>query len=209
MRTISLSILIFLILSAIGSTGYAQVEPNGKNVGYNFDQLRGMPPFRSIPWGASKEYVLKNDSSPRKETGKDYIVLKGQLDDVDVDITYFFWKGHFIKGVYLTTDILGEYSSYFEQFSRFKELLTKKYGKPIIDLTNWADVTYKNRPDKWLVALSRGHLEHFAYWSQEQIVISIKLSAVNERPAIKIEYYIKNFDEKMNQSNNKDVLEDL
>lgn len=209
MKLKGLSILLLFIFCLGGTSVYSQVEPNGKSIGYDFDKLRGMPPFRSIPWGASKEYVLQNDPNPRKETGKDYLVLKGQLDDIDVNITYFFWEGHFIKGVYLTTDILGEYSTYFETFTRFKDLLVQKYGKPIIDLTNWVDVSYKNRPDKWLLALSRGHLEHFAYWSQEQIVISIKLGAVDERPAIKIEYYIKNFDEKMNQSNNKDVLKDL
>jgi hypothetical protein len=190
---------------------YAQSSPNGNGeVDYNFNQLSGVSPFRTIPWGASKEYVLKSDPSPRKETGKDYLVLKNTLADVQVDITYFFFKGHFIKGTYKTTENLGDYSSYMEKYERFKALLTEKYGGPKIDLVNWLDVSYKNRPDKWLTAISRGHLEHFAIWELEnKITIMIKFSAVNEQPSIKIEYQIKNFDDRMDKIDDDEILKDL
>lgn len=190
--------------------GVAQSQPNGDQVDYNFDQLQGISPFRTIPWGASKEYVLKNDKSPRKETGKDYLVLKSTLADIKVDITYFFFKGHFIKGVYMANEDLGDYSTYMEKYERFKTLLSEKYGSPKIDLHNWVDVTYKDRPDRWLTAISRGHLEHFAFWElEDKIIISIKFGAVNEQPSIKIEYYIKNFDDRMDKIDDDEILQDL
>jgi hypothetical protein len=190
---------------------FGQSSPNGSGeVDYNFNQLSGVSPFRTIPWGASKEYVLKNDPSARKETGKDYLVLTSTLAEIQVDITYFFFKGHFIKGTYMTTENLGDYSTYMEKYQRFKALLTEKYGRPKIDLVNWVDVTFKNRPEKWLTAVSRGHLEHFAFWELEnKIIISIKFSSVNEQPSLKIEYYIKNFDDRMDKIDDDEILKDL
>ena len=205
---IQIIILLLLLLCSVPGA-HAQSNGGGSDIGYNFEQLRGLPPFRDVPWGASKKQVLNKDKSERKETGKDYLVLANTLDGVDVDITYFFWRDHFIKGVYLTTENLGEYSGYYDKYERFKDLLSQKYGNPKIDLTNWVDVTYKNRPEKWLVAISRGHLEHFAIWEQEDIVISIKFSAVNDRPSVKIEYFIKNFDAEMDETDDFEVLKDL
>jgi len=197
------------LASAPGSV-LAQNGPNSNNnIGYNFDKLKGLPPFRNIPWGSSKEYILENDVSERIETGEDYLILKDNLADIEVEVTYFLWRKHFIKGVYKTTEHMGEYSSYIEVYQRFKELLSKKYGNPMIDLTNWSDIQYKNQPSKWLLAISKGHLEHVAYWEQQSIIISIKFEAVEGQPVIKIEYYIQNFNNEIEETDDTDVLQDL
>lgn len=178
---------------------------------YDFDRLSASDTFRNIPWGASKQQILEKDISPRKEVGDDYLVLTGQLGkDINVDISYFFWRGHFIKGTYLTTDSYKDFSGYLEKYDYIRRNLVEKYGQPKIFLSNyWSDVTYKNRPDKWLLALSLGHVRYIAYWQKNNIVIGIELGSVNSTAAIKIEYFIDNFDSEMQQVDDSDILRDL
>lgn len=192
------------------ATPTAQQAPKN-DIFYDFDRLSSSDTFRNIPWGASKEQILEKDSSPRKETGDDYLILTGQLGkDINVDISFFFWRGHFIKGTYLTTDAYKDFAGYLEKYDYIRRNLVEKYGQPKIYLSNyWSDVTYKNRPDRWLQALSKGHVKYIAYWQKDNIVIGIELGSVNSTASIKIEYFIDNFDTEMQQVDDSDILRDL
>lgn len=201
-------IVIVSVLLA-GAVDAQSNNPGGGESNYDFSRFDNLPQFRSIPWGASKSYVLSNDDSQRIETGPDYLRLRDTLGELEVDVNYFFWRGHHIKGTYVTNQNLGEYSSYIERYNHLKSLLSQTYGMPKIDLMNWIDHSYKNQPNRWITAISRGHLEHFAFWEEEEIVISIKLGAVNQRPTIMIEYYIKNFDAEMDQTDDAEILRKL
>lgn len=211
MRAIQYIFSVVLVSVLLVSAVDAQSNnPNsGGETNYDFSRFDNLPTFRSIPWGASKEYVLRNDDSQRIETGADFLRLRDNLGDLSVDVTYFFWRGHHIKGTYVTHQNLGEYSSYIERYNHLKGLLAQTYGMPKIDLMNWIDHTHKNQPNRWITAISRGHLEHFAFWEEEEIVISIKFAAVNQRPSIMIEYYIKNFDAEMDQTDDAEILRKL
>lgn len=195
--------------SNVPATANTTPQVAKSEVMYDFDRLRTSDNFRGIPWGSTKEQILAKDSSPRKETGDDYLVLSGQLSDINVDITYFFWRGHFIKGTYATLDAYNDFAGYLEKYDYIKRVLIKKYGQPKIDLRNWNDVTYKNKPERWLMALGKGHVKYFAIWQKDNIVISIELGAVSAKPGIKIEYYIDNFDTEMQQVDDTDILRDL
>ena len=209
MRAIKHVICFLIVIVFVTGAVDAQSNNPGGQTNFDFSRFDNLPTFRSIPWGASKDYVLRNDDSQRIETGQDFLRLRNKLGDLEVDITYFFWRGHHIKGTYLTTQNLGEYSNYIERYNWLKSLLSQKYGSPKIDLMNWADHSFKNQPNRWLTAVSRGHLEHFAFWEEEDIVISIRLGAVNQRPSILVEYFIKNFDAEMDQTDDAEVLRKL
>lgn len=188
-----------------------QVQPNGVggDVFYDFSQLSSSDNFRNIPWGASKEQVLSSDSSPRKETGEDYLILEGKLANTNVDISYFFWKGYFIKGSYLTSESFSDFSGYLEKYETLKEGLTKKYGSPMLDMIIWNDFMFKSKPERWLLALSKSHLEYISYWQKDKIIISAKMVSINSRPAIKVEYFIDKFDAEIQQVDDSDILRDL
>lgn len=189
-----------------------QVQPNTPIVGdgfYDFSKLSSSDNFRNIPWGASKEQVLSSDSSPRKETGEDYLILEGKLSNVKVDISYFFWKGYFIKGAYATTEVLNDFSGYIEKYETFKENLAKKYGSPMLDMIIWNDFMYKSKPERWFLALSKSHLEYTCYWQKDKIIIALKMIAINGKPTIKIEYFIDKFDAEIQNVDDSDILRDL
>lgn len=176
---------------------------------YDFSKLSSADNFRNIPWGASKEQVLSSDSSPRKETGEDYLILEGKLSNIRVDISYFFWKGYFIKGAYITNEHFNDFSGYMEKYQILKEKLEKKFGSPLLDMIIWNDFEFKSKPERWLLALSRSHLEYSAYWQKDKIIISLKMESINNRPAIKIEYFIDKFDAEIQQVDDSDILRDL
>lgn len=197
---------VLMLTSVYPHTVYALNEDEES---YDFSQFEDLPPFRNIPWGASREYVLENDDSQRIETGENYLVLRNELGDLDMDITYYFWRDHFVKGVYVSNEELGSYESYIQNYRRLKDLLDQKYGEPLLDLRRWADHTYQNRSDRWLTALSNGHLEHFAFWEEEELIISIRLGSVDQRPTIELEYYIRDFEREMDQTDDSEILENL
>lgn len=209
------SFLLFLLVASLGiaTPSIAQQNPNangskGKgDISFNFSGLQGA--FRGIPWGATKEYVLKNDPFERKETGEDYLVLTGRLGDIKVDATYIFWRDHLIKGTYITSDNFGDFANHVERYRYLKDLLADKYGRPKLDLQNWINITYKSMPDRYLNAISEGHLKYMAFWQQDRIIISIEFAAIDKKPVIKIEYYIENFDAEMDQTDDTEVLRDL
>lgn len=176
---------------------------------FDFSRFRGKTEFRNVPWGASKEDILRQDKATRKETGPNHLILNTFLSDVNLDITYFFWKNNLIKGVYITTTSLGEYSKYLEKYNYFKELLKQKQGKPYIDTANWHSMEFKNQPNKWLLAVQRGQLEHFAIWEKDGIVVTIKFCQIGGMPRIMMEYYISNIDSDIERTDDKEVLKDL
>lgn len=202
-------LLFFALLSMQGSMLFAQNGNGSGDLGYDFSRHRDNVTFRNVPWGASKTEVLNIDKSIRRETGRDYLKLNSDLGDVNVDITYFFWENHLIKGTYISTENYGDFSKYIEKYKYFKDLLTKKHGAPYIDAANWQDMTYKNQPDRWMFAILRGHLEYFAIWERDGIVISIKFLEIGGVARILIEYYIPNIDDAIEKTDDSSVLEDL
>lgn len=226
------SVGAFLILLAVCEEGYsqrarrstqqpavqqpAQTEPAvaepvppSTEPTFDFSKYRGKTEFRNVPWGASKEDILRADPAERKETGVNHMTLTASLSDVDMDIVYFFWKNSLIKGVYYNNASLGEYSKFLEKYNYFKELMKNKHGKPYIDTSNWHNMEFKGQPNKWLLAVQRGHLEHFAIWEKDGIVVSIKFAQINGMPRILMEYFIANIDADIERTDDKAVLKDL
>jgi len=207
----SLLQLLIILVFTVGSVIITQAQSNSAsgNLSYDFSKLNGLPTFRSIPWGSSKSDILSNETGERLRTGKQYLIVKDSLAGVEVEVKYFFWRGHFIKGVYETFQNLGEYSNYFDRYARIKEVLTEKYGTPILDITNWKNMRYKNNPGRWLVAVRQGDLEHVAYWKLNYIIISARFASFNGTPEIQVEYLIDNFHSDLVEIKNSEILEDL
>jgi hypothetical protein len=185
----------------------APVEPAQPT--FDFSRYRGKTEFRNVPWGASKEDILRQDKSTRKATGADLLVVTTTLNDVNYEVRYFFWRNNLIKGVYLSMNNLGEYSKFLEKYNYFKGLLITKHGKPYIDTANWSSMELKREPNKWLLAVQRGQLEHFAIWERDGIVVQIKFSQIEGQPRILIEYYIANIDADIERTDDKEILKDL
>lgn len=203
--------VLFIFLFCLAFNASAQTQTNGSTLGgtIDFSKYNQGVTFRNIPWGAGKEDVLNEDASARKETGKDYLRLNSNLGEYNTDITYFFWRNQLIKGTYKTSQNYGEFSKYMEIYSYFKDLLTRKHGKPYIDTVNWHDMSFKNQPERWLVAVIRGHLEYFAIWERDGIIISIRFDTVKNTPMVSIEYYISNIDNEIEKTDDTEVLQDL
>lgn len=45
-----------------------------------------------------------------------------------------------------------------------RDIISKKYGKPMLDEKVWSDKLYKHNPDKWGFALTTGCLSLMTEW---------------------------------------------
>ena len=69
-----------------------------------------------------------------------------------------------------------------------KEILTKKYGKPIEDKQYWKKDLYKNDYQDWGFAISLGHLSYFATWQTNTTDIFLGLYGDNYKINLGVEY---------------------
>ena len=67
--------------------------------------------------------------------------------------------------------------------------MSKKYGQPSDDETNWINNAYKSSPKKWGLALSLGHVEYASSWRTQNTVIECSLREENYYVLCLIEYW--------------------
>jgi len=66
--------------------------------------------------------------------------------------------------------------------------LTKKYGAPSREITNWLNDTYRNNPKKWGLALSLGHTEYATFWKTQNTTVECSLREENFNILCIVEY---------------------
>ena len=78
---------------------------------------------------------------------------------------------------------------YIDDYTTFKNALTKKYGKTVLDFENWQDDSKKSYyADKKGDALSFGFLTYSTIWLLDDTCISMDMSADNYEISMSVSY---------------------
>ena len=106
-------------------------------------------------------------------------------------------------------------NDYILDFNKLKEILTKKYGKPIEDERLWKNDLYRDDPQYWGFAISLGHLIYLATWetpatdTTDTTIITLLLNGENFEIMFCIEYLSKNLHKLEEKAIEKKSLEEL
>lgn len=150
--------------------------------------------FKSFQWGDSREKVISVEGTPEGDgtvsgTTSTYLAYETTAVGMDVLLGYYFCD----EGLYGVRYVLLEEHSneelYIDDYEKFKNALTKKYGKPLWDLENWANDSKKEYyADRKGDALCYGYLTYETVYSSGTASIVMAMSADNYEITTTIDY---------------------
>jgi hypothetical protein len=145
--------------------------------------------FRFTRWGMTQEEVLASEEKmdPVEKT-ENMIKYKTQILGKNFELQYLFVEDKLIGSVYKLDDNFITSENFVGTYNELKEALTKKYGQPSRDSTNWLNDTYRDVRKKWGLALSLGHVEYASLWKTLNTTIKCSLSEVNYYVLCLVEY---------------------
>lgn len=164
--------------------------------------------FRKANWGMSVEQV--------KATEKNKIVLEDektlatgrvQVDGKECIYVYYFLEDKLYRAAYGFMEKHTNKNLHIDDYEDLKEILTKKYGKPVFDKVTWRNDLFKNSRQDWGTAISMGHLEYFSSWETSTTYINLGLDGDNYKISLTLGYYsieLKEWADKIEEEKAKD-----
>ncbi len=106
---------------------------------------------------------------------------------------YDFADGKLFGGGYVFIEEHTNKNDYISDYNNVKEILTREYGSPTIDSTEWRNDLYKNDPQYWGLAISKGHLIYLNTWETQTTEIVLILGGDNFKIKFVAGYTSNNF----------------
>ena len=165
--------------------------------------------FRNVSWGMSKEQVKQNESLDLAREQENDLVYMTSIGSIDCLLFYYFVDDHLYSAIYWVVEDHATENQYIDDYKRLKNMLTEKYGNPVIDEEIWRRSLYKNCPDDKGLAASIGDLTLLAEWETENTVIGIMLSGDNYEIGLAIMYDSKEYGVLAEEQKSQSELEKL
>lgn len=153
--------------------------------------------FKQFKWGASFEEVVSvegNYLTSDKVNGKDdtVIVYRTTAVGMDVILGYYFCDDGLYQVVYSLDEEHTNGESHIDDYEKFRDALTKKYGKPLFDRIKWNDNSMKeyyleNGKSKG-DALTYGYCSYFTGYQTDRSLIAMSMSSDNYEISTTIVY---------------------
>jgi hypothetical protein len=152
--------------------------------------------FRKTNWGMSKEQVKATEKNKIAFEGKEAIAMdRAQVDGRECIYVYYFLEDKLYRAGYSFMEKHINKNFYIDDYEDLKEILTKKYDKPVLDKIIWENDLFKDDRSSWGLAVSVGHLKYFSSWETSTTYISIGLDGDNYEINLTIGYYSKELEE--------------
>lgn len=167
---------------------------------------------RNVRWGMTKAEVLKAEViAPNREAPGELIYSHVEVVGRDVGLVYEFNEdGLLSDALYYFYGQFEDKTKYILEHIALQELLSEKYGEPIVNEVFWKDETYKEDPLKWGEAVSLGHVVLMHQWETLESEIFLTLEGEAGEIHLYIRYISKQYFQKPSaehkQSNSLDDL---
>ena len=163
--------------------------------------------FRKTKWGMSIAQVKSSEPLDVAKEDENLIGYKTTVIGKDVLAAYFFIDNQLVRARYVLAKPHTNKNDFITDYNDFKEILTKKYGKPKEDKSFWKNDLYKDDYSRWGTAISLGHLIYFSSWETEDTEINNMLMGENYDISCIVEYSSKNLKEIEKKAKEKKALE--
>ncbi|MFP3953125.1 MAG: thermonuclease family protein [Candidatus Acetothermia bacterium] len=126
--------------------------------------------FRDTRWGMSREEIMEIEGEPYDQTSES-IVYQGSVAGIDATLGYQFIQDKLASAGYVFGAAYVNTSKYIEDYKEINQLLTDKYGEPVVDEEVWKGDLFKGNPNDYGTAVSIGDLIYRAKWVKEDTEI--------------------------------------
>lgn len=147
--------------------------------------------FRKTKWGMSKQQVLATETLELVSEREGSLTYMSAILHKKVLIGYSFVKNKLFRGTYLLREPHSNKNDFIEDYDDFKQMLTKKYGKPKKDNIVWRNNLFKNDFSQWGTAIGVGHLVYASEWETDSTKILCLLSGDNFKISLGVGYESK------------------
>jgi len=153
-------------------------------------------------WGMSKqeaENILQDkDFRQSKILHRNTVTVEGKKYDYEISLESLYYQGHI--GRTKLTVMLGFYkdelvqvycvfpddayenlNDYIKEYEVLKYYLIEKYNTPTEEGINWKKDKYRDRPEKWGLAIRKGDLHYFSKWNLPKTTIIIELGGWKDK----------------------------
>jgi hypothetical protein len=116
------------------------------------------------------------------------LVYGAQIGGLQCDLVYIFATDRLVRAKYL---LGGEHASallFLRDFQTLKDLLAQKYGEPQDEGEVWNDDFYKNDPEQWGMAISKGDHSRYVTWKHQGTTTCLAIWGDNFKVMVAIEY---------------------
>jgi len=166
--------------------------------------------FRYTRWGMTAEEVIASESKLEPiEKSENMIKYETQVLDRNVELVYLFVKNQLAGSSYKINENYLNPQHFITSYRKFKAALTKKYGSPKVEQTNWQNDALRNISSKNGLALSLGHVAYLSAWETPDTAISCSLKADNYYVLCSVIYRSKDFSVLRKESKKEDELDPL
>ena len=144
--------------------------------------------FRKTNWGMSKEQVKTTENKKPDHEEENALVYRVKIDGNDYFCGYSFLKDKLHNTGYVFAGKHTNRNLYIDDYKKLKEILIKKYGKPLTEGRTWDNDLYKDDKSEWGFAISLGHLSYGATWETSTTHISLGLNGDNYKINLLLAY---------------------
>lgn len=163
--------------------------------------------FRKTKWGMSIAQVKSSEPLEVAKEDKNFLGYKTTVIGKDVLVGYFFVDNQLVRARYVLAESHTNKNDFITDYNDFKQILTKKYGKPKQDETFWKNDLYKDDYSDWGTAISLGHLVYLSSWETQDTEINNILMGENFDISCIVEYSSKNLKEIEKKAQEKKALD--
>ncbi|WP_188932697.1 hypothetical protein [Puia dinghuensis] len=167
--------------------------------------------FRGFSWGTSLAQVQSQEKAQLVVKIKDdELQYADLLAGSDCYVIYIFNDNDkLISGNYVFTKKYSNPELYLQDYNKFKDLLTQKYGKPVSDDTHFHSNAPSVEKHSYGQAISDGYLTMDAIWNVNGSLIKIALISTDRSPSLQIHYTSDSLNGLENKAALKQVLTKL
>ncbi|GAI61308.1 unnamed protein product [marine sediment metagenome] len=158
--------------------------------------------FRKTNWGMSVEQVKATEDKKPGGESDTVLAYEVEIDAKDFICLYQFLENKLFFSGYNYKEEHINYNLYINDYEDLKEILIKKYGKPMKDeemwdnLSEWELEAYKQNLGN---SISAGFLTYFAFWETFTTRIELILDGDNYEINLRIRYISKELEEWANK----------
>jgi hypothetical protein len=147
-------------------------------------------------WGLHRNTVTINGKEYDYEIRLDTLNYYGHIGKVNLPVMLGFYKDELVQ-VYCVfpDDAYENLNDYVKEYEVLKNYLIEKYSTPAEEGINWKKDEYRDRPEKWGLAIRKGDLHYFSKWNMPETTIILELGGWKDKIFLMAVFRSKKFEE--------------
>lgn len=167
--------------------------------------------FRGFTWGNSIGKVQSGEKAQYvAKVSNDELAYMDILGGSECEVIYMFNDNDKLtSGMYVFTKKYTNPQLYIQDYNKFKNLLTQKYGKPAVVSETLPDSKPLPEKQNYGQAVAEGKLSMSTIWNTDRSYIKITLVTNDRQPSLQIQYTTSSLDELEDKEELKAALQKL